>query len=139
MIGRFIDTFDESGDVITRALTILTKRASELPARIRVIVSSRYHRDIQDGLQSPLASGVDVILVDDIPSHQTLRDIVTYIDHEFREVEYQTRLNALIRKAGRSFQWAATACRFISMSIRVTGLSRYYVVMKASIRCMAPS
>jgi hypothetical protein len=119
----FIDAFDESGDVTTRAnaLAILTKRASELPAGIRVIVTSRYEHDIQDALQSPLPSGVDVTLADDIPTYQTSRDIMTYIRNElrdvdeFRAVEYQIQLNALIQKAGTSFQWAATACRFISM------------------------
>jgi hypothetical protein len=117
----FIDAFDESGDVMARAnaLAILTKQASELPPGLRVIVTSRHERDIQDALQFPLPPGVDVILVDDIPTHQTTRDISRYIRNElgnvdeFREAEYQTRLSALIRRAGTSFQWAATACRFI--------------------------
>jgi hypothetical protein len=55
----------------------------------------------------------------DIPTYQTSRDIATYIHNElrdvnaFREAEYQTQLSALIRRAETSFQWAATACRFI--------------------------
>jgi hypothetical protein len=120
----FIDAFDESGDVMARAnaLAILTKRASELPPGLRVIVTSRYEHDIQDALQFPLPPGVDVRLADDIPTDQTSRDIARYIRNElrnigeFRQVEYQTRLSALIRRAGTSFQWAATACRFISMN-----------------------
>jgi len=117
----FIDAFDESGDVPARAdaLAILTKRASEFPPGLRVVVASRYERDIQDALQSPLPPGVEIMLVDDIPRHQTSRDIATYIHNELhvlnelREVEHKTQVDALIRRAGTSFQWAATACRFI--------------------------
>jgi hypothetical protein len=117
----FINAFDESGDVAAHAnaLAILTKQASELPAGIRVIVTSRYECDIQDALQFPLPPGVDVRLMDDIPTHQTSRDIAKYIHNELcnvdelQESEYQTRLSAVIRRAVTSFQWAATACRFI--------------------------
>jgi hypothetical protein len=118
----FIDAFDESGDVGARAdaLTILTKQASKLPPGLRVVVTSRHELDIQDALRSPLPPGVDVVRVEDIPAYQTSRDIETYIRNELldvdelREAKYQAQLNALIRKAGTSFQWAATACHFIS-------------------------
>jgi hypothetical protein len=116
----FIDAFDESGDVTARAdaLAILTKRASEFPPGLRVVVTSRYEHDIQDALQSPLPPGVDIMLVDDIPTYQTSRDIEMYVHNELGNVnglreKYQTQLRDLIRMAGTSFQWAATACRFI--------------------------
>jgi hypothetical protein len=117
----FIDAFNESGDVTTRAdaLAILTTRASELPPGLRVVVTSIYEPDIQDALQSPLPPGVDIMLVDDIPPDQTSRDIVAYIRNElhgvseFRGDKYQKQLTALIGMAETSFQWAATACRFI--------------------------
>jgi hypothetical protein len=117
----FINAFDESGDAPARAdaLSILTKRASEFPPGLRVVVTSRYERDIQDALQSPLPPGVEIMLVDNIPRHQTSRDIAAYIRNELcvvnelREAEYETQVDALIRRAGTSFQWAATACRFI--------------------------
>jgi hypothetical protein len=115
----FIDAFDESdGPARADALAILTKRASEFPPGLRVVVTSRYEQDIQDALQSPLPPGVEIMLVDNIPRHQTSRDIATYIRNELRNVElrkaeYETQVNALIQRAGTSFQWAATACRFI--------------------------
>jgi hypothetical protein len=57
--------------------------------------------------------------MDGIPAHQTSCDIETYIRNELcdvdelREAKYQADLNALIWKAGTSFQWAATTCHFI--------------------------
>jgi hypothetical protein len=121
----FIDAFDESGDATARAdaLAILTKRASELPAGLRVVVTSRYEGDIQDAVrdarQPQVPPAVEIVLVDDIPTHQTSRDIAKYIHHtlrgvnEFRVDKYQRQLDALVDRAGTSFQWAATACRFI--------------------------
>jgi hypothetical protein len=124
----FIDAFDESGNERDRAeaLAILTKHASKFPRGLRVVVTSRYERDIQDAVrnarQSQVPPAVEIMHVDNIPADQTSRDIATYIRTELDNVdefggeeyqEYEKQRGELIKKAGTSFQWAATACRFI--------------------------
>jgi hypothetical protein len=114
----FIDAFDESGDAPARAdaLAILTNQALEFPPGLRIVVTSRYEPDIQDALRSPLPPGVDIMFVDDVPKDQTSRDIAKYVYSEFTtEIrrKHEMQLRDLIQKAGTSFQWAATACRFI--------------------------
>lgn len=118
----FIDAFDESGDLESRKplLEILTKRASELPAGLRIVITSRLEPDVQDALRFPLPKGVDLILTKDVPDALTSRDINTYVKsslsgiEELRAESYQAQLDLLVQKAGTSFQWASTACRLIT-------------------------
>lgn len=116
----FIDAFDESGSFEERRqlLHILTERASELPSGLRIVITSRYERDVQDALESPLP-GVDVMRMQDVAETLTIRDIDKYVKASLWEVKqlraekYHSSLDQLVGKAGTSFQWAATACRFI--------------------------
>ena len=112
-----IDAFDEIGSVQDRAdaLEILTKRAHEFPDGLRIVVTSRFERDIQKALQSPDAVGVDHMLMEEIPSALTTRDISTYVHDALKNVEglSSAQLHELATAAGNSFQWASTACRYI--------------------------
>ena len=112
-----IDAFDEIGSAQDRvdALEILTKRAHELPDGLRVVVTSRFERDIQRALQSPDAVGADYMLMEDIPSDLTARDISVYVHDALRDVEglEPVHLIKLAKAAGNSFQWVSTACRYI--------------------------
>ena len=112
-----IDAFDEIGSVRDRedALEILTKRAHELPDGLRIVVTSRFERDIQDALQLPEAVGVAYMLMEDIPTHLTMRDISAYVQDALKTVKGLTsaQLAELAQAAGDSFQWASTACRYI--------------------------
>ena len=115
-----IDAFDEIGGVEDRAvaLDILSRRAHELPPGLRIIVTSRFERDIQEALQSPKAVDVDYMLMEDIPTALTARDIALYVHDalgDIRDLE-PTDLNRVATAAGDSFQWASTACRYICNS-----------------------
>ena len=112
-----IDAFDEIGSVRDRedALEILTKRAHELPDGLRIVVTSRFERDIQDALQLPEAAGVAYMLMEDIPKDLTVQDIAVYVQDALKSVKGLTsaQLAELAKAAGDSFQWASTACRYI--------------------------
>src|SRR3984885_3061072 len=112
-----IDGFDEIGNVRDRAdaLDILTKRAHELPHGLRIVVASRFERDIQKALHSPEAVGVDYMLMEDIPTELTTRDISFYVHDALKDVEGldSADLDKLAKAGGDSFQWASTACRYI--------------------------
>ena len=112
-----IDAFDEIGDIEDRAvaLDILSRHAHELPPGLRIVVTSRFEDDIQEALQSPKAVGVDFMLMEDIPTDLTARDISHYVHDKLgniRDLE-PADLNQLAMAAGDSFQWASTACRYI--------------------------
>ena len=112
-----VDAFDEIGSAQDRedALEILTKRAHELPDGLRIVVTSRFERDIQDALQLPEGAGVDYMLMEDIPTDLTVRDIAVYVQDALKSVKGLTsaQLAELAQAAGDSFQWASTACRYI--------------------------
>ena len=112
-----IDAFDEIGSVGDRAvaLDILSRHAHELPPGLRIVVTSRFEDDIQEALQSPKAVGVDFMLMEDIPTDLTARDISFYVYDELGDVRdlEPADLNKLAMIAGNSFQWASTACRYI--------------------------
>ena len=112
-----IDAFDEIGSAQDRkdALEILTKRAHELPDGLRIVVTSRFERDIQDALQLPEAVGVSYMLMENIPTDLTVRDITLYVKDALKGVKGLTsaQLDELAKAAGDSFQWASTACRYI--------------------------
>ena len=109
-----IDAFDEIGNADDRAdaLEILTERAHELPNGLRIIVTSRFEPDVQTALRSREAVGVDYLLMEDIPTGLTVRDISVYVHDALKNQELGD-LNRLANAAGDSFQWASTACRYI--------------------------
>jgi len=112
-----IDGFDEIGSAQDRAdaLEILTKLAHELPDGLRIVVTSRFERDVQIAIQSPNAIGVDYMLMEDIWIGLTTRDVSIYVRDALGDVEDlgSADLDKLAMAAGDSFQWASTACRYI--------------------------
>ncbi len=110
-----IDAFDEIGGVEDRAdaLEILTKQAHKLPDGLRVVVTSRFEKDIQEALQSPKAVDADYMLMEDIPTGLTARDISLYVHDVLGDVKdlEPADLNRVATAAGDSFQWASTARR----------------------------
>ena len=112
-----IDAFNEIGSAGDRAvaLDILSRHAHELPSGLRIVVTSRFEYDIQEALQAPKAVGIDFMLMEDIPTDLTARDITHYVHDELGDVQdlEPADLNKLAMVAGDSFQWASTACRYI--------------------------
>ena len=115
-----IDAFDEIGGVEDRAaaLDILSRRAHELPPGLRIVVTSRFEKDIQEALQSPKAVDVDYMLMENIPTDLTKRDISLYVHDALGDIQdlAPTDLIRVASAAGDSFQWASTACRYICNS-----------------------
>lgn len=115
-----VDGFDESSNVIGRRalLSILTARASDIPTGLKFIVTSRFESDVQNALEKDTRPpGVDLFLLDDVPEYSTSRDIAKFIHHTLGSVkplkQHTTDLDRLSMMAEHSFQWAATACRFV--------------------------
>lgn len=113
-----IDAFDESGGVEDRSklLSILTHRMKDLPSGFRVVVTSRFERDVQVAFETP-GDGVDLLRLETVPSPLTSRDIEIFVYKTLDSNKGLVHLNAekgrLALNAEDSFQWASTACRFI--------------------------
>jgi hypothetical protein len=107
---------DAFGSALDRedALEILTKRAHELPNGLRIVVTSRFEQDIQEALQSPEAISVDYVLMEDIPTGLTARDIAVHVRDALKSVKglNSDQLAELAKVPSDSFQWASTACRY---------------------------
>ena len=112
-----INAFDEIGNAEDRAvaLEILTKGAHDLPSALRIIVTSRFELDVQTAFRSPEAVGMDYLLMEDIPTSLTVRDIFAYVNDALGDVRGLTKgdLDQLANAARDSFQWASTAYRYI--------------------------
>lgn len=117
-----IDAFDEcsslSDPTRAEALDMLTKEAHKLPAGLRVIVTSRPEPDVWTAIKkNPV--GVQALWMDDIPEDLTTQDIGVYVKDMFRDMltlspeGLEEKLDTLIQRAKLSFQWAATACKYI--------------------------
>lgn len=115
-----IDAFDECGNIGSRAelLSILTRRAREIPPGIRILVTSRYEPDVQDALASH-SNNMCLLKMEEIPKDSTYRDIYAYVHEELKDArgvdakEFVPQLAKLATAAEESFQWASTACLFI--------------------------
>jgi hypothetical protein len=85
---------------------------------LRVVVTSRFEKDIQEALQSRKALDVDYMLMEDIPTDLTARDIALYVHDALGDVQdlEPTDLNRVATAADDSFQWASTARRYICNS-----------------------
>lgn len=117
-----IDAFDEAGNRIERReiLRILTERVGDLPDGLRIIVTSRTEDDVMNALSRPL-NGVSTLMMDQIPHDHTEHDIELFVRDSLRNNTYLNSLTdaaeqkaRLIRAAGRLFQWASAACRYIN-------------------------
>ena len=127
-----IDALDESGVERTRAtaLEILVAYGAELPANIRILLTSRPLVDIREALNT--SPHIYAKSLDAIDTGLTVRDIHLYISTRMKSVrdtfsdEYFQQLAA---KSGGVFEWARLACDFISSRIGVILQDRFHEIM----------
>ena len=111
-----IDALDESGTVHTREaiLHVLTACVAELPANVRILLTSRPLLDIGKALNANrhiLARSLD-----DIDSESTIHDIHVYVSTQLRNLRDIFSHHDFQRLAAKSdgiFEWARLACDFI--------------------------
>ena len=114
-----IDALDESGTERTRAaiLHVLTTYGAELPANVRILLTSRPLSDIMEVLNIDRHS-ILVRSLDDIDAASTIHDIHLYastrlnsLGDTFSDQDFQT----LAAKSDGVFEWARLACDFVSL------------------------
>lgn len=116
-----IDALDESGDEANREdiLNILAERTSELPANFRILITTRPEHDIQAKFHEnkhAIRKSMDTI---DMES--TKQDIFRFIQNMLSGVSGLERrwpnnewCRLLTEKSDGLFQWAFTACGFVT-------------------------
>lgn len=115
-----IDAFDECGTISSRreTLKVLARCARELPAGIRILITSRFDEDVQKELNS-WRENICLLKMEQIPEPSTRHDIHAYVHHTLKDVDglgaphIASELTQLALAAEQSFQWASTACLFI--------------------------
>ncbi|KAF8299319.1 hypothetical protein DL93DRAFT_604847 [Clavulina sp. PMI_390] len=115
-----IDALDESGtdQAHSEVLQLLAKIGPRLPPTIHILITSRFEPDVQKTLHT-LPAGTILLQMSLIPQPSTEHDIHLYVHHMLKDTfevdikEYAIELTQLAMKAEQSFQWAATACRYI--------------------------
>jgi hypothetical protein len=135
-IGRLpvvvVDALDECGGIEgqssaqRRALMRTLDDWSKLPAKFKLVVTSRGERDIERALRNTNHISIAVNTGDIVDIHSS-NDIKTYFKEEFRRIisDYPDSLNdewpgelmidTLAKKAAGLFIWAKTLIRFIDM------------------------
>ena len=127
-----IDALDESR---TRAgiLNILATRGADLPANVRILLTSRPLADIRKSLHTK--SHILTRSLDDIDCVSTTRDITLYISTELKEVDGtfgDEHFRQLAAKSDGLFEWARLACDFIRPEIGVIPQERFRQIMSHS-------
>ena len=112
-----IDALDESGTERMRAgiLHVLATCGAELPANIRILLTSRPLLDIREALNIDQHSIMARSLDDD--NESTIRDIHLYVSTRLRSLRDTFSDQDFRRLAAKSdgvFEWARLACDFIS-------------------------
>ena len=113
-----IDALDESGTEHTREaiLHVLTVYGAELPANIRILLTSRPLLDIEDALNTD-QHGILARSFDSIDIKSTISDIRLYVSTRLRSLGDTFSHQDFQRLAAKSdgvFEWARLACDFIS-------------------------
>ncbi|KAG2339374.1 hypothetical protein BDR05DRAFT_1003471 [Suillus weaverae] len=120
-----IDALDESGGVETgrHLLRVLTRKLAvlkitELPANLRIIVTSRPLHDIDKELGD--AQHIRQMPIDDFPVEFAERDIRTYISKELEELSDMyignNEIAHLANKADGLVEWARLACGYVDQT-----------------------
>ncbi|KAF7970763.1 hypothetical protein HWV62_23102 [Athelia sp. TMB] len=113
-----IDALDESGDVAARRglLQSLAKKATELPANFRILVTTRAEDDIWRAFVDKQHIQLKIM---DLTDHQAIdEDISKFIETQLAEISDVLEKKmpnkqwcyGLVRASDHLFQWAATAC-----------------------------
>lgn len=124
-----IDALDETP---TRKgiLDILATRSADLPANIRLLLTSRPLPDIRKAFHTK--GHILTRSLDDVDSVSTTRDITFYISTELKEVDGtfdDGHFGQLAAKSDGLFEWARLACDFIRPDIGVIPQERFRQVM----------
>ena len=127
-----IDALDESGVERTRAtvLRVLAACGGELPANIRILLTSRPLVDIGEALNT--SSHTYARSLDAIDTELTMRDLHLYVSTRLlslRDTFSNENLQQLAAKSGGVFEWARLACDFISPRIGVIPNDRFHEIM----------
>ena len=128
-----IDALDESGTEGTRAaiLHILTACGAELPANIRILLTSRPLLDIGEALNTDQHS-ILVRSLDDIDIKSTISDIHLYVSmrlRSFGDTFSDQDFQRLAAKSDGVFEWARLACDFVSSRNGVTPKEAFDEIM----------
>ena len=126
-----IDGLDESGAVGTRAtvLEVLAAYAAELPAYIRILLTSRPLVDIGEELNT--SPHIYARSLDAIDTELTMRDIHLYVSTRLmnlRDTFSDKNFQQLSAESGGVFEWARLACDFIPR-IRMIPKDRFHEIM----------
>jgi hypothetical protein len=120
-----IDALDESGDERSREQILhvlagkLDSSISQLPANVRILITSRPLKDIQESLHGNCH--VHHVSMDDtshVSTESSQHDIRLYISHRLRDLHShrgfdETHFERLARKSDGLFEWARLACEYI--------------------------
>jgi len=111
-----IDALDESGAEATRRdiLNILAARDAQLPANIRIVLTSRPIMDIRQTLLP--SQHVQARSLDDIEAESVTRDITHYISTTLEKLGAafsDKDVEHLAAKSNGVFEWARLACDFL--------------------------
>jgi hypothetical protein len=116
-----IDAFDECGDEGSRKviLSILAEAIQHLPSNFRILITARPESDIEKALA--LKQHVLCKRMETIDAKSTSDDISLYVQAQLSDVEGLERkwpnkswCLPLVDRSEGLFQWAFTACRFIT-------------------------
>lgn len=113
-----IDALDESGDPALRKgfLTVISKRLSELSGNYCILITSRPELDIVKALR--LNSRVHWKDMQAIAQDSTFEDIAIFLQSQIpEEISLELEPNWCSQLVGKSeglFQWASTACLFLT-------------------------
>ena len=127
-----IDALDESGEEASRAtvLRVLSTQGANLPATVRILLTSRPLLDVGEVLNR--ARHVYVRSLDEIDVESTTRDIHLYMSTQLKKLD-GTLSNAdfwrLAEKSGGLFEWARLACDFIYPRMGVIPKKRFDEIM----------
>jgi len=127
-----IDALDESGAEHTRAtvLEVLTAYGAELPANIRILLTSRPLVDIGEALNT--SPHICARSLDAIDTELTMRDIHLYVSTRLttlRGTFTNENFQQLAAKSGGVFEWARLACDFMSPRRGVISKDRFHQIM----------
>ncbi|EPQ53524.1 WD40 repeat-like protein [Gloeophyllum trabeum ATCC 11539] len=107
-----VDALDESGDVFARrpVLDIFANKSHLLPSNFRIILTSRPEQDIMAAFKH--SAHVERRSMEDV--QDTHQDILLYIKTQLTPGLQESDCEELAGLAGRLFQWAFVACKFIT-------------------------
>ena len=127
-----IDALDESGAEGTRTtvLEVFATYGAELPANIRILLTSRPLVDIGEALTT--SPHIRARSLDAIDADLTMRDIHLYVSTHLKSLRStftDENFQQLATKSGGVFEWARLACDFIYPRIGVIPKDHFREIM----------